>query len=159
MKYLIFTAVACGVAFSSYGQLNNSFDAKDMSAIREVASKWEHAWNTHDMDAFSRLFADDVDFVTKSGNWLRRKEATMEHHRKNHATIFGSSKWMTERVDVKFIKTDLSIVHVGWEISGDTHHDGTPSSPRHGISTWVLIKRSDQWLILAVQNANIEPPQ
>jgi uncharacterized protein (TIGR02246 family) len=103
MKYLIFTAIACGVAFSSYEQLNNSFDAKDTNAIREVASKWERAWNTHDMDMLSTLFADDVDFVTKSGNWLKGKEATMEHHRKNHATIFKSSKWMTESVDVKFV--------------------------------------------------------
>jgi uncharacterized protein (TIGR02246 family) len=159
MKYLIFTAIACGVAFSGYGQLNNSFDAKDRNAIRKVASKWELAWNTHDMNALSTLFADDVDFVTKSGNWLKGKEATMEHHRKNHATIFANSKLMTESVDIKFVRTDLTIAHIRWAISGDTHHDGTTSNPRHGVSTWVLVKRSSQWLLLAVQNANIEPPQ
>jgi uncharacterized protein (TIGR02246 family) len=111
------------------------------------------------MDAFSTLFANDVDFVTKSGNWLKGKEATVEHHRQNHATIFRDSKWMTEGVGVKFVKTDLAIVHIRWGISGDTHHDGTPSRPRHGISTWVLAKRVGQWLLLAVQNANIESPQ
>ena len=60
---------------------------------------------------------------------------------------------------IKYVKADVAIIHIGWGLSGDSHHDGTASEPRHGMSTWVLAKRGGQWLLIAVQNVNIEPPK
>jgi len=149
------------VAFSTNGycQPPTKYDAKEMRALNEVAEKWQRYWNTHDMDSFATLFATDVDFVTKSGTWFKGKEATMRHHRQNHASIFKTSIWATDTVAIKYVKPDLAIIHIGWGLSSDTHHDGTPSQPRHGISTWVVIKQTNQWLLLAVQNVNIETPR
>lgn len=83
----------------------------------------------------------------------------MAHHRKNHASIFKTSVWATDSVAIKYARPDLAIIHIGWGISGDAHHDGTLNDPRHGMSTWVLTKQKDQWLLLAVQNVNIEAPR
>ena len=141
-----------------YCQEINKFDAADTKAINDVAAKWQMYWNDHNMVSFATLFADNVDFVTKSGTWLRGKTATMSHHKNNHETIFKNSKWEIDSVIIKYVKADLAIVHIGWGISGDIHHNGTPSDPRHGISTWVLMKQNNKWLLLAVQNANIEAP-
>lgn len=135
------------------------YDANDSRALSAVAEHWQSAWNSHDMDSFAKLFADDVEFVTKSGTWFHGKQATMEHHRKNHASIFKDSTWSADQVVVTYVKPEVAIIHVGWGMSGDSHHDGTDSAPRHGISTWVLVKRGGQWLLLAVQNANIETPK
>jgi uncharacterized protein (TIGR02246 family) len=111
------------------------------------------------MDSMATLFATDVDFVTKSGTWFKGKEGTVNHHKKNHATIFKTSTWTADSVAIKYVKPDLAIIHVGWGISGDTHHDGTPSDPRHGISTWILTKQDAHWLLLGVHNVNIESPR
>jgi hypothetical protein len=58
-------------------------------------------------------------------------------------------------VNIKYVKSDLAIIHVGWGITGDLDADGTPRKPRHGIFTWVVIKTKGQWLLLAVSNVNI----
>jgi uncharacterized protein (TIGR02246 family) len=136
-----------------------AFNATDTAALNAVADHWREYWNSHDMDRFAGLFADDVDFVTKSGAWFQGKQATMEHHRKNHTSIFKDSTWTTDQVVIKYVKPDVAIIHIGWGLSGDSHHDGTASAPRHGMSTWVLTKRNGAWLLLAVQNVNIEPPK
>jgi len=159
MRNLILLLLACIAPFSSFGQGVASFGAQDMQALHQVAEKWEQSWNRHDMEAFATLFADDVQFVTKSGTWFQGKQATMNHHKQNHATVFKNSTWTTDNVAIKYVKPDVALIHIGWGLSGDSHHDGTPSSPRHGISTWVVEKRQGQWLLLAVHNVNIETPR
>jgi uncharacterized protein (TIGR02246 family) len=159
MRSLILFILVYTASSSCYCQALTKYDAKETHALNEVAEKWKQYWNSHDMVSFAGLFATDVDFVTKSGTWFKGKEETMNHHKKNHASIFKNSIWATDSVVIKYVKPDLAIIHIGWGLSDDTHHDGTPSDPRHGISTWVLIKQSNQWLLLAVQNVNIETPR
>jgi uncharacterized protein (TIGR02246 family) len=159
MRSLILSIFIYTASLSSYCQTPTKYDVKEAHALNEVAEKWQRYWNSHDMISFATLFATDVDFVTKSGTWFKGKEETMNHHKKNHTSIFKNSTWATDSVVIKYVKPDLAIIHIGWGLSNDTHHDGTISEPRHGISTWVVIKQSNQWLLLAVQNVNIETPR
>jgi uncharacterized protein (TIGR02246 family) len=156
MRFSIIVILFCTAFISGYSQ---QYNANDTHLLNEVAEKWQRYWNSHNMDSFSTIFSRDIDFVTKSGGWFKGKEATMEHHKKNHATIFKSSRWATDSVVIKYIKSDVAMIHIGWGLSGDEHHDGTPSDPRHGISTWVLTKLNGRWLLSAVHNVNIEPPK
>jgi uncharacterized protein (TIGR02246 family) len=159
LRALIFLGLCCLSAHGYCDAGSNTFTPEDAQALRHVAEEWQRCWNSHDMDAFAALFADDVDFVTKSGTWFKGKAATMKHHRQNHATIFKYSVWSTDSVDMRYVAPDVAIIHFGWGLSDDTHHDGTYSAPRHGISTWVLAKRRAQWQLIAVHNVNIEKPQ
>jgi uncharacterized protein (TIGR02246 family) len=159
MRSLILFILILATSLSCYCQSPTKYDSKEEHALNEVADKWQRYWNSHNMDSFATLFATNVDFVTKSGTWFKGKEETMNHHKKNHASIFKNSIWATDSVVIKYVKPDLAIIHIGWGLSGDTHHDGTSSEPRHGMSTWVVIKQSNQWLLLAVQNVNIETPR
>jgi uncharacterized protein (TIGR02246 family) len=159
VRTLIFLGFCC-ISAQGYCDTDvSTFTLEDTRRLRHVAEEWQRCWNAHDMDAFSALFADDVDFVTKSGTWFRGKVATMKHHRQNHATIFKHSVWSTDSIDMRYIAPDIAIIHFGWGLSDDMHHDGTFSAPRHGISTWVLAKRRAQWQLIAVHNVNIEKPQ
>ena len=159
MRSLILFFLVYTASLNCYCQPPTKYDTKEMHALNEVAEKWQRYWNSHDMVSFATLFAPNVDFVTKSGTWFKGKEETMNHHKKNHASIFKNSIWSTDSVVIKYVKPDLAIIHIGWGMSDDTHHDGTPSEPRHGISTWVVIKQTSRWLLLAVQNVNIETPR
>jgi hypothetical protein len=111
------------------------------------------------MDSMSALFAPDIDYITKSGIWFRGKEQAIWHNKNNQETIFKYSTLTIDSVHIKYVMTDLAIMHVGWGMSGDTHHDGKPSEPRHGLSTFILIKKKSQWLLLGVQNVNIVKPE
>ncbi len=146
--------------FFPAGVANAKNDTKDLEAIRQIETGWQDAWNRHDMKLLSGLVAEDVDFITVSGIWLKGKKAFEEHHAKLHAMQFKESVWTTTDVKVTFLKPDIALVHVSWGIKGDKDPDGTPRQPRHGIFTRVVTKRDSQWLIQASQNTNIReiPP-
>jgi uncharacterized protein (TIGR02246 family) len=129
--------------------------ASDIEAIRQVENRWQSAWNTHDMKSLASLVAENVDFVTVTGTWLKGREAFEEHHTARHAMQFKQSVWGTTDVQVQFLKPDVALVHVSWGMSGDKEPDGTPRQPRHGIFTQVLIYDRGKWLIRASQNTNI----
>ena len=130
-------------------------NTKDTEAIKNIALKWQDAWNRHDMKALTALVAEDVDFITVGGVWQKNQKEFEEYHAKGHAMQFKESVWTTKNTTVKFIKSDIAVAHVEWAIKGDKDPDGTPRQPRQGIFTWVLERKKGAWLIIAAQNTNI----
>ena len=130
-------------------------NAKDTEAIKRIESRWQEAWNTHDMKALASLVAEDVDFITVAGTWLKGRQAFEEHHAARHAMQFKESVWETTDVQVKSLGPDIALVHVSWGIKGDKDPDGTPRKPRRGIFTRVVTKEGGEWSIKASQNTNI----
>jgi uncharacterized protein (TIGR02246 family) len=159
LRLLIITFLSSFSFLYSFCQTIKSYDINDLRALNAIALKWELYWNSHNMDSLESLFSLNIDFVTKSGTWFKGKEATANHQKKNHTTIFKTSTWVTDSLEIKFVRADVAIIHIGWGLSGDYHHDGSPNSARHGISTWVIEKENKEWLLLAIQNVNIESPQ
>lgn len=130
-------------------------NAKDIEAIQRIESRWQDAWNNHDMKSLASLVAENIDFITVSGTWLKGRKAFEEHHAARHAMQFKKSVWETTGVQVQFLKPDIALVHVSWGLKGDKDPDGTPRRPRRGIFTQVVMKQSGRWLIRASQNTNI----
>ena len=130
----------------------------DRKAIQDIASRWQDAWNRHDMDALSSLVAEDVDFVNVGARWMRNRQEFKDHHAERHQIVFKESVWTTKNVHLKFIRSDVAVVHVEWSIRGDRNADGTPREPREGLFTWVVEKQNGRWLIVAAQNTNVAPP-
>ncbi len=130
-------------------------NAKDQEALMSIAQKWQDAWNQHDMKALAALVAENVDFITVGGTWLKSQKNFEEHHATRHQMQFKESIWTTKNAEVKFIRPDVAVVHVKWGMKSDKDLAGTPRQPRDGIFTWVLEKRKGKWLIIAAQNTNI----
>ncbi len=144
-------------AASVYAEQTGGNDS-DRKAVESVAERWQGAWNSHDMDALSALVAEDVDFVTVGGTWLKDRKAFKEHHADRHRMQFKESVWMTDKTSIEFVRPDIAVAHVEWGIRGDKDPDGTPRQPRQGIFTWVLEKRGGAWTIIAAQNTNRQQP-
>jgi len=124
-------------------------------AIRQIATRWQQAWNDHDMTALSALVAEDVDFVTVAGTRLRGRESFHEHHAARHLMQFKDSIWSTNEVDVRSLGPDILVAHVNWTMRGDRDADGTPREPRSGIFTWILTKEQHTWRIKVAHNTNV----
>jgi len=56
----------------------------DKEAIAQVLVTYVDSWNRHDMDAWAKLFTDDVDFVNRGGGWWRGSEENVEGHKSIH---------------------------------------------------------------------------
>lgn len=158
MRCFALLLVICLSAFAGWGQTPAKYDARDTQALQQLAVQWGRYWNTHNMDSMGTMLRPNVDFINVGGRWLQGKAAVVADHKEKHATIFKTSTWTTNRIDIKYVKPDLAIVHLQWEITGDFDPDGTPRAPRQGIFTWVITKGKAQWQLLAVHNVNFREP-
>jgi ketosteroid isomerase-like protein len=140
---------------------NGAQDVK--SFVQGFATDWNH----HDMDAFGKLFAPDADFVNVQGNWWKgRKEIQMKHAWSHgaiprdtpgfdkadpHYGIFENSTMKFNDIEARFLRKDVAIARVKWELVGDTR---TPKA-RRGMLLFVITRENDGWLIAAAQNTEI----
>jgi uncharacterized protein (TIGR02246 family) len=128
--------------------------AEDAASIRHLEQSWCNAWNRHDMRALTDFLAEDGDFVTVGGTWLRGRREFKQHHALYHATAFKHSMLTVTGTTIRFLGSDLALTHVKWRMAGDFDPDGTPRKPRRGIFTQVLLKSKGRWCILASHNTN-----
>ncbi|HUB61800.1 MAG TPA: SgcJ/EcaC family oxidoreductase [Puia sp.] len=151
MKLLIYPVILAG----SMVCVGQEYGVKDLAVLNSLPGKFEHYWNIHNMDSMGTMLTEDVDFINVAGTWFRGKAATVYDHKDSHATMFRTSVFKVDSVQIRYVKPDLAILHIGWGIIGDFDPDGTPRKPRHGIFTWVVVKRKGEWLIHTASNVNI----
>ncbi|MGH9430699.1 MAG: SgcJ/EcaC family oxidoreductase [Terriglobia bacterium] len=134
--------------------------------VRKVVAGFATAWNRHDMDAFGKLFAADADFVTVAGFRMKGQQQIQMDHAWMHGTIpessiaganpahYGMFRYTTMKflhIDVRFLRKDVAVAHVNWELLGDAR----APNPRHGVLLFVLARQDGGWQIAAAQNTEI----
>jgi uncharacterized protein (TIGR02246 family) len=125
----------------------------------DVAPALVEAWNRHDMDAFGALMAEDVEFINVLGMWWRGRKATVDAHKQVHASIFKDSLLGGRTASVKYLRPDVALVHISWDMTGHLELDrsGNPGKLREGVLTAVLTREGAGWLIRAVHNTDTVP--
>jgi uncharacterized protein (TIGR02246 family) len=143
------------VSSRTFCQEDKIYPVKDLDALRALPATWEKDWNNHNIDSLGNMFREDVDFVNLAGVWLKGKTASVKLLKMVHQSTFKNSVWTTDSVDVKYVKPDLAIVHIGWGLRGDVNVDGSTRKQKHGIFTWVVIREKGQWQLLTIDNVTI----
>ncbi|MGH6943074.1 MAG: SgcJ/EcaC family oxidoreductase [Geminicoccaceae bacterium] len=128
-----------------------------VASPHNLPSLFAGAWNSHDMAALARLFAEDADFVNVVGIWWRNRRAIEEAHAFAHRSFFRDSRLHIDDVAVKRLRPDLATVHSAWTLSGQTEPDGSVGEPRRGVLLLVASQEHDGWLIRTAQNTDIVP--
>jgi uncharacterized protein (TIGR02246 family) len=132
--------------------------------VEAVVQAFAECWNRHDIEALSRLFAEDAEFVNVVGLWWKGREEIKRAHQATHATIFKSSHLVITKVAVRFLRPDVAIARSAWELTGHTGPAGEPLPKRTGLLVNVLARTADHWSIVDAQNTDIiegvlAPPQ
>jgi uncharacterized protein (TIGR02246 family) len=125
--------------------------------IVNLIGAWAAAWNTHEIEQARMLVADNVNFVTVAGLWLRGSTEFLAYHREIHYAQMRHSRWTNLGYEVTPVRDDLYLVHLEWTIAGDRDPDGTPRDRRYGLFTWLTERRADRGRILAAHNSNLRP--
>jgi uncharacterized protein (TIGR02246 family) len=144
------------VSFVAHAQDSSPADEK---VIRDVETKWEAAWNRHDIAGMVRLFAPDADAINLAGQWFKGRDAFAKSLEGLHSAKVKESIWQTEEIHIKFLTPEIAVVHVYFDSRGEKNPDGTPLPPRRGIFTRVEVKREGEWLIAESQATKIVPPE
>ena len=135
--------------------------------VRNVVAGFATAWNKHDMDSFGKLFAPDADFVNVTGILMKGREEIQGHHAWSHGAIpestrvpqtlpknygiFKNSTMKFDTIDVRFLREDVALARVNWQLFGDAR----TSTPRRGVFLFVRTGGKPGWQIAAAQNTEI----
>ena len=164
--FTFFTAVLIGSGLLAPPVLAAQNDA---ATVRTAVLGFPSAWNHHDMAAFGKLFAPDAEFVNVRGRLWKGREAIQINHAWSHDTIpagtegfesadeqahyaiFRNSTMRFPQIEVRFLRDDIAVAHVNWELFGDAR----TKDPRRGVLVFVLSRHGDKWLIDVAQNTEI----
>jgi ketosteroid isomerase-like protein len=97
--------------------------------MHETLSRWNEAWNAHDLDKVMDLFHEDTIFENWTGGTVRGKEAL----RKAWAPWFKNHSGFRFTAEDTFIDEDAQKVLFQWSLnwpSGEKGHIGKPEQRR-----------------------------
>ena len=123
----------------------------------EITTRFQEAWNTHDMDAFGRLFHPDATFVNRFGSYWRGVDEIVAGHAGIHVSIYRDSTLKNDAPDVDRISDNATILHFWSRLSTGAAH---PAGP-HQVDTLILAVitlRDGGWRIQALENVTLTNP-
>jgi uncharacterized protein (TIGR02246 family) len=126
-------------------------------AAKAVAKRLVDDWNKHDMKSFAELFTEDADFVNVIGLWWHGRPEIQKEHEALHANRMKNSDLIAIETAVRVLRQDVAIIHIRWQLAGDTGIDGVTLPMRQGILSFVTVRTGDRWLIATAQNTDIVP--
>ncbi|MCO4249878.1 SgcJ/EcaC family oxidoreductase [Pseudarthrobacter raffinosi] len=100
---------------------------------RGIAEEFGAAWNAADPEALAALFVDDADFVNFVGLWWTNRRQIRENHAIGFRRMFPDTVMVLERVRVRFLGTDVAVVHARWTMTGQIDPDRDRTGTRRGV--------------------------
>lgn len=124
----------------------------DEKVFHQILDYYVNAWNNRDINLWSTLFSNDVDYVNRGGGWWKSNEENIEGHRKIFEKIQDAPRTYRAQVEkIAMLKSGLALVHVRWYWPGVEGSDNK-EEVFNGIMTLVLIKGGNEWKIRSVHN-------
>ncbi len=154
----IFIAFSAFVFFASPSRVAAQTAATEArQSLDQFRQAWRDAWTRRDLDALEKLQAEDFDWVTADGTWLKGRAAFRAHHERLFARNFSGAQWSTFDEKIELVDPTLAIEIRATRIEGDTYADGRARAPRRSIGTRVYVRKNAQWLLQASHNTIIAP--
>jgi uncharacterized protein (TIGR02246 family) len=141
--------VLCGLATDRIRADERNVDRNQISTI---VSRWEDAWNRHDMRAFASLFHQDAVWVLWTGDVWSGRQAIEEGHAAVHETVFRNSTQRENIEELRFLGSDAAVVRFCSTLTGD---ERAPDKVVRSRKFIVLTKRQDAWKISWGQNTRL----
>ena len=129
--------------------------SSEKKSIEQSLKSFEEAWNKHDANAFSLLFANDADFTNVFGMPVHGRDAIEQFHAPIFSSIFKSSILTIVGTKIRFIKPDVAAVDANWKMSGATDPAGNPWSDRNGLMNLIMTAKDGSWAITVMHNMDL----
>ena len=130
----------------------------DEAAIRAVISdRFLAGWNAHDAHLFASAFAPDADFTNVRGVGASGRDKIEQFHAQAFQTIFLQSHQTANVKKIRFLKPDVAVVDVVWEMTGALTPEGVSRPVRTGLLDLVFTSSGGIWLITVMHNIELTP--
>jgi uncharacterized protein (TIGR02246 family) len=150
----------CSVAFiallllsrPAVGQAPAPDRPRDREQITAILALWEHAWNTHDMQAFGTIFHEDGTWILWTGAvWFGRREIA-DGHAEVHRTVFRNSTQRERLEELTFVGPDAAVVRFCSTLIGD---ERSPDKLVRSRKFLVVTRRAHTWRVSWGQNTRL----
>jgi uncharacterized protein (TIGR02246 family) len=131
-----------------------SRSAADRDQITTILTRWEDAWNTHDMAAFASVFHDDGVWVLWTGDVWKGKQLIEDGHAAVHKTVFRNSMQRELLEELTFVGPDAAVVRFCSVLTGD---ERAPNEVIRSRKFLVLTRREGVWKVSWGQNTRLRP--
>src|SRR4030095_14960439 len=126
--------------------------AAEREQISAILSRWEGAWNRHDMHAFASQFRDDGVWVLWTGDVWSGKDAIERGHDAVHKTFFRNSVQHERIEELTCVGADAAVVRFCSTLTGD---ERSPDKVVRSRKFLVLTKQEGVWKIGWGQNTRL----
>jgi uncharacterized protein (TIGR02246 family) len=137
---LLFVTFSAG---NSQAQMAANREA-DTAAIKQTVAAFQDAWNSHDAHGVAMKYVEDGDFSSIKAEDSHGRKELEEHYTTIFNTFLKNARTTDTVRSIRFLGPDLASVDIDWLVN-------EPSAPggvlRKGLLTWVVTKRSGQWII------------
>lgn len=146
----VWLVASCAVS----GMQQMSRSAADRDQITTILTRWEDAWNTHDMAAFASVFHDDGVWVLWTGDVWKGKQLIEDGHAAVHKTVFRNSMQRELLEELTFVGPDAAVVRFCSVLTGD---ERAPNEVIRSRKFLVLTRREGVWKVSWGQNTRLRP--
>ena len=126
-----------------------SDDEQDRSAIADVVSRLECAWAAGDGQMWASCFAEDADFTTWFGLYVRGWEAIADVYREIFDLFYKRSKLRLHVRHLRFLRPDVAVAHFEGTIVGSGEQP--PAHPRF-VPVAIMTKEDGRWCVAVFHN-------
>jgi uncharacterized protein (TIGR02246 family) len=131
-------------AAGSRAQMAANHDA-DSAAIKQMVAAFADTWNSHDAHAVAMRYVEDGDFSSVKGEDSHGRKELEDHYTTIFSTFLKNAHTTDTVRSIRFLAPDLASVDIDWLVTDPNAPGGVL---RKGLLTWIVTKRSGQWVIL-----------
>lgn len=154
------TLIVVLLLFSVGWQPAHAQSAADNTAIRNIISDQQAAWNKGDGQEYARDVATDVSFTNLFGMVFYGKSAFAARHQEILTSFYKGTRKKHVIRRIKFITVDVAIVDIDNELSGVKVMPSGIAVPADGILKTqlmeVLVRRAGIWVVEAYHNVDVK---
>lgn len=136
----------------------NGCTSGEERAIRRIETGFNVAWTNKDAEALASLWALEGDIVHTDGVTSERGRPTIQHNRLEQfrRPEFRGSRHILSLGSIRCISRSVAVVDLKWELRGVLDSAGNTLPNAEGLSTMVVQRAGDRWLIEAYRY-NVKP--
>jgi uncharacterized protein (TIGR02246 family) len=126
-----------------------SDDEQDKLAIADVVAGLECAWAAGDGRTWASYFAEDADFTTWFGLYVRGREAIADVYREVFDSFQKSSKLRLHVRQLRFLRPGVAVIHLEGTIVGSCEQP--PTHPPF-VPVVIMTKQDGRWRVAVFHN-------
>jgi uncharacterized protein (TIGR02246 family) len=126
-----------------------SHDEQDRSAIADVVSGLECAWAAGDRQTWASFFAEDADFTTWFGLYVRGGEAIADVYQEIFDAFYKSSKLRLHVRHLRFLRPDVAVAQFEGTIVGSGEQ---PRAYPRFVPVAIMTKEDGRWRVAVFHN-------